>query len=125
LFIRSIEKKKTIIWSSIIRKKIKICKGGIGISTSKIKLLFVLLSSSFQEYIVEENEQPEEFLMQLCQQAESMRVMINTTNYDYGQIKAKMDTTYSHRQQLVREMKPIKDIIELYPGLSITNLVST
>jgi hypothetical protein len=63
--------------------------------------------------------------MQLCQQAESMRVMNNTTNYDYGQIKMKMDTTYSHRQQLVREMKPIKDIVELYVGLSITSLVNT
>jgi len=50
--------------------------------------------------------------MQLYQQAESMRVMINTTNYDYSQVKAKMDATYLHRQQLVREMKPIKDIVE-------------
>ncbi|CAF1458987.1 unnamed protein product [Adineta steineri] len=34
-----------------------------------------------------------------------------------------MDTIYSHRQQLVREMKFIKDIVELYPALSITNLL--
>ncbi|CAF4775845.1 unnamed protein product, partial [Rotaria magnacalcarata] len=51
-----------------------------------------------------------------------MRVLINTTNYDYGQIKSKMDITYAHRQNLVREMKPIKEIIELYPALSITDL---
>jgi len=63
--------------------------------------------------------------MQLCQQAESMRVLINTTNYDYGQVKVKMDITYAHRQRLVREMKPIKEIIELYAALSITDFVST
>ncbi len=57
------------------------------------------------------------------QQAESMRVMINTTNY-YNEVKTKMDTTYLHRQQLVREMKPIKIIVELYPALSIPNLIS-
>ncbi|CAF1468480.1 unnamed protein product [Rotaria magnacalcarata] len=33
-----------------------------------------------------------------------------------------MDITYAHRQHLVREMKPIKEIIELYPALSITGL---
>jgi len=63
--------------------------------------------------------------MQIYQQAESMRVLINTTNYDYGQIKAKMDLTYAHRQRLVREMKPIKEIIELYSALLITDFVST
>ncbi|CAF3844233.1 unnamed protein product, partial [Adineta steineri] len=78
--------------------------------------------SFFQEYIVEEYQQPQELLMQLYQQAESMRVMINTTNYDCSQVKSKMNTTYSHRQQLVREMKFIKDIVELYSALSITNL---
>jgi hypothetical protein len=62
--------------------------------------------------------------MQLCQQAESMRVLINTTNYDYGQVKVKMDITYAHRQCLVQKMKPIKEIIELYPALSITDIVS-
>ncbi len=62
--------------------------------------------------------------MQLYGQAESMRVLINTTNYDYNQVKAKMDLTYAHRQRLVQEMKPIKEIIELYPALSIANLVS-
>ncbi|CAF0939739.1 unnamed protein product [Adineta steineri] len=80
------------------------------------------LSSFFQEYIVEEYQQPQELLMQLYQQAESMRVMNNTTNYDCSQVKSKMNTTYSHRQQLVREMKFIKDIVELYSALSITNL---
>ncbi len=90
----------------------------------RLDFYYFFLSSSFQEYIVEENQQPEELLMQLQQQAESMRVMINTTNYDYSQVKAKMDATYSHRQQLVREIKPIKNIVELYPALSITNLVS-
>lgn len=65
--------------------------------------------------------------MQLGQQAESMRVLINTTNYDYGQVKVKMDISmkYAHCQRLVREMKPIKEIIELYPALSITDFVST
>lgn len=77
----------------------------------------------FKEYLVEEQEQSEEHLMQLSEQAETMRVLINTTNYDYGQIKAKMDLTYPHRQRLVREMKPIKDIIELYPAFSIVSLV--
>ncbi len=62
--------------------------------------------------------------MQLRQHAESMRILINTTNYDYGQVKVKMDITYPHRQRLVREMKPIKEIVELYPALSVTNLVS-
>ncbi|CAF4394456.1 unnamed protein product, partial [Rotaria magnacalcarata] len=75
-----------------------------------------------KEYLLEEKQQPEELLMQLYQQAESMRVLINTTNYDYGQVKSKMDITYAHRQNLVREMKPIKEIIELYPALSITDL---
>ncbi|CAF4136886.1 unnamed protein product, partial [Adineta steineri] len=74
------------------------------------------------DYIVEEYQQPEELVKQLYQQAESMRVMINTTNYDCSQVKSKMNTTYSHRQQLVREMKSIKDIVELYSALSITNL---
>jgi hypothetical protein len=62
--------------------------------------------------------------MRLYEQAESMRLLINTTNYDYNQVKAKMDLTYAHRQRFVQEMKPIKEIIELYPALSITNLVS-
>ncbi|CAF3311023.1 unnamed protein product [Rotaria socialis] len=76
-----------------------------------------------EEYLLEEKQQPEELLMQLYQQAGSMRVLINTTNYDYGQVKSKMDITYAHRQNLVREMKPIKEIIELYPALSITDLL--
>ncbi|CAF3973546.1 unnamed protein product [Rotaria magnacalcarata] len=76
-----------------------------------------------KEYLLEEKQQPEELLMQLYQQAESMRVLINTTNYDYGQVKSKMDITYAHRQNLIREMKPIKEIIELYPALSITDLL--
>jgi hypothetical protein len=77
-----------------------------------------------KEYLLEEKQQPEELLMQLYQQAESMRVLINTTNYDYGQVKSKMNITYAHRQHLVREMKSIKEIIELYPALSITDFVS-
>jgi hypothetical protein len=36
-----------------------------------------------------------------------------------------MDITYAHRQRLIRETKPIKEIIELYPALSITDFVST
>ncbi|CAF4510906.1 unnamed protein product, partial [Didymodactylos carnosus] len=51
-----------------------------------------------------------------------MRVLMNATNYDFGQIKSKMDITYPHRQRIVREMKPIKEIVELYPALSVTNL---
>lgn len=62
--------------------------------------------------------------MQLLQQADSMRILINTTNYDYSQVKAKMDLTYSHRQRLVREMKPIKEIVDLYPALCVHDLVS-
>ncbi|CAF2124960.1 unnamed protein product [Rotaria magnacalcarata] len=88
------------------------------------KLKFVKVDLlSHREYLLEEKQQPEELLMQLYQQAESMRVLINTTNYDYGQVKSKMDITYAHRQNLVREMKPIKEIIELYPALSITDLL--
>ncbi len=63
-------------------------------------------------------------MAQSRQYAESMRILINTTNYDYGQVKLKMDITYPHRQRLVREMKPIKEIVELYPALSTINLVS-
>ncbi|CAF1626364.1 unnamed protein product [Rotaria magnacalcarata] len=88
------------------------------------KLKFVKVDLlSHREYLLEEKQQPEELLMQLYQQAESMRVLINTTNYDYGQVKSKMDITYAHRQNLIREMKPIKEIIELYPALSITDLL--
>ncbi|CAF3744706.1 unnamed protein product [Rotaria socialis] len=76
-----------------------------------------------EEYLLEEKQQPEELLMQLYQQAESMSVLINTTNYDYCQVKSKMNITYAHRQNLVREMKPTKEIIELYPALSITDLL--
>ncbi|CAF4517659.1 unnamed protein product [Rotaria socialis] len=78
---------------------------------------------SHREYLLEEKQQPEELLMQLYQQAESMSVLINTTNYDYCQVKSKMNITYAHRQNLVREMKPTKEIIELYPALSITDLL--
>ena len=53
-----------------------------------------------------------------------MGILINTTNYDYAQIKAKMDTTYGHRQRLDREMKSIKEIVELYPTLLVTSSVS-
>ncbi|CAF5166615.1 unnamed protein product [Rotaria sp. Silwood1] len=54
-----------------------------------------------REYLLEEKEQSNELLMLLCQQAESMRVLTNTTHYDYGHIKSKMDLTYVHRQRLV------------------------
>lgn len=53
-----------------------------------------------------------------------MRILINTTNFDYAQVKAKMDLTYTHRQRLVQETKPIKEIVQLYPALAITDLVS-
>ncbi|CAF1332359.1 unnamed protein product [Rotaria sordida] len=76
-----------------------------------------------KDYLAEEKEQSEESLMQLIRQAESMRVLINTTNYDYGQVKAKMDIKYVHHQRLVQEMKSIKEIVELYPALSVTNLL--
>ncbi|CAF4576760.1 unnamed protein product, partial [Rotaria magnacalcarata] len=33
-----------------------------------------------------------------------------------------MDITYPHRQRLVHEMKPVKQILELYPALSVSNL---
>ncbi|CAF4717373.1 unnamed protein product, partial [Rotaria socialis] len=38
-------------------------------------------------------------------------------------VKAKMDITYPHRQRLVREMKPIKQIVTLYPALAVVDLV--
>ncbi|CAF1329724.1 unnamed protein product, partial [Didymodactylos carnosus] len=60
--------------------------------------------------------------MQLSQQVESMRVLMNTTNYAFGQIKSKMDITYPHRQRIVRDMRPIKEIVKLSPALSVTNL---
>ncbi|CAF3783875.1 unnamed protein product [Rotaria sordida] len=53
--------------------KIKICKGGLGSS------------------LIEEKEQSEE---------SSMYVLLNTTNYDYSQVKVKMDITVVHRQRL-------------------------
>jgi len=53
-----------------------------------------------------------------------MRVLMNTTNYDFGQIKSKMDIAYPHRQRIVRKRRPIKEIVELYPALSVTNLLS-
>ncbi|CAF1458973.1 unnamed protein product, partial [Adineta steineri] len=106
--------------SEVLEKK----RQSYGHQSSGRKLKFIKLElASRREYIVEENQQPQELLMQLYQQAESMRVMINTTNYDYSQVKSKMDATYSHRQQLVQEMKSIKDIVDLYPALSITNLL--
>ncbi len=37
--------------------------------------------------MLEEKQQSEQFLMQLCQLAESMRVLINPTNYDYAPVK--------------------------------------
>jgi hypothetical protein len=73
--------------------------------------------------LIEEKEQSEECLMQLAQQTDSMRVLINTTNYDYSQVKAKMDITYPHRLRLVREMKPIKQIVTLYPALAVVDLL--
>ncbi|CAF1612981.1 unnamed protein product [Rotaria sordida] len=57
-----------------------------------------------KDYLAEEKEQSEESLMQLIRQAESMRVLINTTNYDYGQVKAKMDIKY-----LIREINLCSD----------------
>ncbi|CAF4440201.1 unnamed protein product, partial [Didymodactylos carnosus] len=90
-------------------------------SGRKLKFVKVELVAR-RKYLMEEKQQSEESLMQLSQQAESMRVLMNTTNYDSGQIKSKMDITYPHRQRIVREMKPIKEIVELYPALSVTNL---
>ncbi|CAF4519098.1 unnamed protein product [Rotaria socialis] len=92
------------------------------LSGRKLKFTKVDLVSH-REYLIEEKEQSEECLMQLAQQADSMRVLINTTNYDYSQVKAKMDITYPHRQRLVREMKPIKQIVTLYPALAVVDLI--
>ncbi|CAF1234597.1 unnamed protein product [Rotaria sordida] len=69
--------KTTIILLSNVQGKIKICKGGLGNSL---------------KYLVEEKEQSEE---------SSMYVLLNTTNYDYSQVKVKMDITVVHRQRLV------------------------
>ncbi|CAF4376815.1 unnamed protein product [Rotaria socialis] len=100
----------------------KIFGEDMSLLTSALKQQF---SRDRQEYLLEVKEQPEELLKQLYQQAESMRgVSINTTNYDYGQVKSKINIIYAHRQHLVRDMRPIKEIIELYPALSIADLVS-
>ncbi|CAF1480515.1 unnamed protein product [Rotaria sordida] len=48
-----------------------------------------------------------------------MHVLINTTNYEYGQVKDKMDTAFTHRQRFIQEMKPTTEIVELYPSLSV------
>ncbi|CAF1017421.1 unnamed protein product [Rotaria sordida] len=69
--------KTIIILLSNVQGKIKICKGGLGSSL---------------KYLVEEKEQSEE---------SSMYVLLNTTNYDYSQVKVKMDITVVHRQRLV------------------------
>ncbi|CAF1391843.1 unnamed protein product [Rotaria sordida] len=114
------DRKASSCLSEVLEKK----RQSYGHQSSGRKLKFIKLElASRREYIVEENQQQQELLMQLYQQAESMRVMINTTNYDYSQVKSKMDATYSHRKQLVQEMKPFKDIVELYPALAITNLL--
>ncbi|CAF3965569.1 unnamed protein product, partial [Rotaria sp. Silwood1] len=114
------DRKASNCLSEVLEKK----RQSYGHQSSGRKLKFIKLElASRREYIVEENQQPQELLMQLYQHAESMRVMINTTNYDYSQVKSKMDATYSHRKQLVQEMKPVKDIVELYPALAITNLL--
>ncbi|CAF3370843.1 unnamed protein product [Rotaria socialis] len=99
----------------------KIFGEDMSLLTSALKQQF---SRDRQEYLLEVKEQPEELLKQLYQQAESMRgVSINTTNYDYGQVKSKINIIYAHRQHLVRDMRPIKEIIELYPALSIADLL--
>lgn len=64
-----------------------------------------------------------EDLLKLLEQEESMRTLIDKTNYNYNQMKIKMDRTYSNRQHLVRETKPIKEIVDLYPGLYVHDLV--
>lgn len=79
---------------------------------------------NFQEYMVEEQNQIDESCMMLSEQAESMPILINTTNFGYSHIKVKMGLTYPHRQRLVQEMKPIKEIVNHYPALSINDLVS-
>ncbi|CAF4834287.1 unnamed protein product, partial [Rotaria sp. Silwood1] len=38
--------------------------------------------------------------MQFSQQVESMRILINTKNYDYGSVKVKMDITYILRHKI-------------------------
>jgi len=50
-----------------------------------------------------------------------MRILINITYYDYSQVEVKMNTTFAHCQRLVEEMKPIKDIVELYSALAVIN----
>ncbi|CAF1435810.1 unnamed protein product [Rotaria sordida] len=61
--------------------------------------------------------------MQLCQQEDSMRVSVNTIKYDYSQVKVKMNIMFVDRRRLVQEMQPVNDIVELYPALSVTNLL--
>ncbi|CAF1112654.1 unnamed protein product [Rotaria sordida] len=57
--------------------------------------------------------------MQLGKWIRLMHVLINTTNYEYGQVKDKMDATFTHRQRFIQEMKPTTEIVELYPSLSV------
>ncbi|CAF5052519.1 unnamed protein product, partial [Rotaria sp. Silwood1] len=77
------DRKASNCLSEVLEKK----RQSYGHQSSGRKLKFIKLElASRREYIVEENQQPQELLMQLYQQAESMRVMINTTNYDYSQV---------------------------------------
>ena len=70
----------------------------------------------------------EELLMQLLRLATN-RIDVHSDQhyelYDYNQMKANMDLTYPNRRRLVREMKPIKEIVDLYSGFCVHDLVSS
>ncbi|CAF4288585.1 unnamed protein product, partial [Rotaria sordida] len=56
------------------------------------KLKYEKINQVFRrECLVLEKEQSEDFLMQLCQQVESIYVLINTTNNNDSLVKIEMD----------------------------------
>ncbi|CAF1070409.1 unnamed protein product [Rotaria sordida] len=57
--------------------------------------------ANFGECLVLEKEQSEESLMQLCQQVESIYVLINTTNNNDSPVKIEMDILYVHHQCII------------------------
>ncbi|CAF0937071.1 unnamed protein product [Rotaria sordida] len=59
------------------------------------KLKYEKINQVFRrECLVLEKEQSEDFLMQLCQQVESIYVLINTTNNNDSLVKIEMDISY-------------------------------
>ncbi|CAF1070419.1 unnamed protein product [Rotaria sordida] len=66
-----------------------------------IKKKYAPFSKIFNEHmecLVLEKEQSEDSLMQLCQQVDSIYVLINTTNNNDSPVKIEMDISYVHHQ---------------------------